>query len=47
MRLARRSAALTGVTRDGGAVNGSVQEKSVLDDRVPDMAACRTHVSLL
>ena len=47
MKLERRSAALTGVTRDVDAVNGSVQEKAVLDDPVPEMAACRTDILLL
>ena len=47
MRLARRSAALTGVIRDGDAVNASVQEKTVLDDPVPEMATCRTNIFLL
>ena len=36
----RRSAALTEVIRDGGAaVSGVVQEKTVLDNPIPDMAA--------
>ena len=47
MRLARGLAALTGVTRDSNAVNGSVQEKTLLDDPVPEMATCRTDILLL
>ena len=43
----RGSAVLTGVTRDRDAMNGSVQEKAVLDDPVPEMAACRTDILLL
>ena len=41
------SAALKGVTRDDDVVNGSVQEKAVLDDPVPEMAACRTDILLI
>ena len=35
----RGSAALTGITRVGGAVNGVIQEKAVLNDPIPEMAA--------
>ena len=40
------SASLTEITRVGVAVNGIIQEKTILDDPVPEMAACRTDLSL-
>ena len=43
-KASRGSAALTGATRDGDAVSGSIQEKTDLDDPVTEMAACRTDI---
>ena len=40
----RGAAALTEATRDGDAGNRSVQEKTVLDDPVPEMTASRPDI---
>ena len=43
-KASRGSAALTGAIRDGDAVSGSIQHKTVLDDHATEMAACRTDI---
>ena len=45
--IPRGSAALTGVTGDGGSGSGVVQEKAVLDYPIREMAVCRTDILLL
>ena len=43
----RGSVALKGITRAGVTVIEAIQEKAVVDDPVPEMAACQTDMLTL